>query len=69
MPIYDSLQPALEAWGASRLLNSTILMLVCIPGLALLSEAIRRSSSPRVGRDRVFGRLQALWRAPSGSAS
>jgi hypothetical protein len=60
MPLLFALQPILVAWGASRFTMSAILMLVCGPGLAWLSEIIHRGGRIREWRDRAFRSLQAI---------
>ena len=64
MPVFYLLYPVLTGWGASRLATSAILMVVCVPGLAWLSEVIHRTGWPRSSRDRVFGHLD---RTPGGA--
>jgi hypothetical protein len=68
MPIVFALQPALAAAGVSRIATSAILMIVSVPGLGLLSEALHRGIQSRMWRDRLFARFQIMYRSSFGSS-
>ena len=55
MPLYYALWPVLGSW--SPILRSTVYMVICLPGLAWASEAIRTVVRPRELRERVAARF------------
>ena len=57
MPVVYALQPVLEAWGLSRNVNAAALMVVCIFGLALLSQALHRVIKVQRWRDLIWARI------------
>jgi hypothetical protein len=54
MPVYYLLQPVLAAWTTSYWTRVGIQLLVCLPGLALMSEGVVRVVRPGQLRGRVF---------------
>lgn len=54
MPVYSLLQPVLAAWTTSYWTRVGIQLLVCLPGLALMSEGIVAVVRPGQLRGRVF---------------
>jgi hypothetical protein len=60
MPIFFALDPILIGWGLSPVERSAIHLAICLPGLAIVSEIVRRTVRPRELRDRLragFGPL------------
>jgi hypothetical protein len=68
MPVYYLLQPVLAAWTASYWTRVGILLLVCLPGLALLSEGIVAVVRPGQLRGRAFEWITMRGR-PGGQAA
>jgi hypothetical protein len=64
MPLIAALLPFLNAWGFSRPLRSALLLIICLPVLACLSEMLRRSVRPQVLRDQLWARLQRSTGGP-----
>jgi hypothetical protein len=60
MPVYYLLHPLLDRWTNSYAIRAAVNLIVCWPGLTLLSEGVRRLVQPRALRDRL--------RQPGGSA-
>ena len=60
MPIYYFLDARLGAWTASRPLQLVIRVVVCLFGLVLASEVIRRAVRPKELRDWMFGRAHRV---------
>ena len=54
MPVYYAIAPLVEAHASSGLVRSAVLLTVCLPGLALLSEGVRRVVRPVALRDRLY---------------
>jgi fucose 4-O-acetylase-like acetyltransferase len=54
MPVYFLLQPVLAAWSTSYWTRVAIQLLVCLPGLAVMSEGIIVVVGPGALRDRLF---------------
>ena len=54
MPVYFAIAPWVEAHASSGFMRSAIFLTVCLPGLALFSEGVRRIVRPVALRDRVF---------------
>ena len=54
MPVYFAIAPWVEAHASSGFMRSAIFLMVCLPGLALFSEGVRRIVRPVALRDRVF---------------
>jgi hypothetical protein len=59
MPLVFGLTPIINGLGATRVVRSLILLVVCLPGLALLSEVLKRMVQLDKLRETVYGRLQA----------
>ena len=57
MPVYYALHPVLVSWGLGYWARVGVQLVVCLPGLALLSEAIRALVRPDRLRARVFETL------------
>jgi peptidoglycan/LPS O-acetylase OafA/YrhL len=57
MPILGVMEPIVKGWTDSAPLQSAVYMLVCLPGLAIVSEGLRRVVRPRELRDRLYARL------------
>jgi hypothetical protein len=55
MPLYYLLQPVLAGWTASYWTRVIILLLVCLPGLALVSEGIIAIVRPERLRAQILG--------------
>jgi peptidoglycan/LPS O-acetylase OafA/YrhL len=68
MPIYYFLTPVLAAWTTSYWMRVAILLLVCLPGLALLSEGIVAVVRPEQLRRRVFEHINMRGRLGSQTA-
>jgi peptidoglycan/LPS O-acetylase OafA/YrhL len=68
MPVYYLLQPVLAGWTASYWTRVGILLLVCLPGLALLSEGIVAVVRPGQLRGRAFEWITMRGR-PGGQAA
>jgi len=68
MPIYYLLTPVLAAWTTSYWMRVVIQLLVCLPGLALLSEGIVAVVRPEQLRRRVFESINMRGR-PRGQAA
>jgi hypothetical protein len=62
-PVLFALEPILIGWDISRGVRSLVLVLVCVPGLGLLSEWLRRTLNVRKLRDHAYQRLSG-WKAP-----
>jgi hypothetical protein len=54
MPVYFLLQPVLAAWTTSYWTRVVIQLLVCLPGLAVMSEGLIVIVAPGLLRGRVF---------------
>ena len=63
MPVLFALTPLLSRLELSRGLLSVVLTTICLPGLGMLSEVLRRTLQMRRLRDRVYRRLSG-WREP-----
>jgi hypothetical protein len=63
MPVLFALEPMLVRWDVSLGVRSLVLVIVCVPGLGLLSELLRRALRTRKLRDQVYQRL-AGWKEP-----
>jgi surface polysaccharide O-acyltransferase-like enzyme len=57
MPLFRAMEPVVTEWTHSQALRSVIYIVVCLPGLALFSEAVRRVVRPRELRARLSARL------------
>jgi hypothetical protein len=68
MSICYVLTPVLAAWTTSYWMRVVILLLVCLPGLALLSEAIIAVVRPGQLRRRVFEHIDMRGRLGSQAA-
>jgi peptidoglycan/LPS O-acetylase OafA/YrhL len=68
MPVYYVLYPVLAAWTTSYWMRVVILLLVCLPGLALVSEGIIHLVRPGSLRGRVFERFNRRGRIGGQSA-
>ena len=68
MPVYYLLQPVLAGWTASYWTRVGLLLLVCLPGLALLSEGIVAVVHPGQLRRRAFEWITMRGR-PGGQAA
>jgi Acyltransferase family len=55
MPVYFLLDPVLASWTTSYWTRVVILLLVCLPGLAVVSERIVTIVDPERLRVRIFG--------------
>ena len=67
MPLYNRMLVLNHTWGLGRPMRSTVFMIVCLPGLALASEALYWAIRPRDLRDRVYQRLRPYL--PGASAN
>jgi acetyltransferase-like isoleucine patch superfamily enzyme/peptidoglycan/LPS O-acetylase OafA/YrhL len=65
MPAYYALGPVVWTWGTSRGFHSVVLMVVCVPGLGLLSEALHRLIQPRDLREHLYERLRRRAAQPA----
>ena len=65
MPVYYAVGSWLTRLEVSRGLRSAILGIICVPGLALVSEALHRTIHPRELRDRIYARLTHRAGAPA----
>jgi fucose 4-O-acetylase-like acetyltransferase len=68
MPVYYLLQPVLAAWTASYWTRVGIQLIVCLPGLALVSEGIVAVVRPGQLRGRVYEWID-LRRRPGAHAA
>jgi hypothetical protein len=59
MPVFYAVAPWLIARGVSHPIRAGILVAICMPGLALVSEAVRKVTRPRELRERVLRRRAA----------
>ncbi len=59
MPLFRAIEPVVRQWTSGSGMRSAIYMIVCLPGLALLSEGVQRLVRPRDLRDRLYVRVQA----------
>jgi carbonic anhydrase/acetyltransferase-like protein (isoleucine patch superfamily) len=66
MPVFYGLQPVLRSWGLSRPVESAIMIAVCMPGLALISEVLHRGDRLREWRDWLFVAVQTRARVLRG---
>ena len=57
MPLFRAIEPVVTEWTQSQALRSVTYMAVCLPGLALFSEAVRQVVRPRELRARLYARL------------
>ena len=55
MPVYFLLDPVLASWTTSYWTRVVILLVICLPGLAVLSEGIISVVQPERLRTRIFG--------------
>ena len=60
MPLYYALLPLMMRWQIRGAARSDIYFVLCLPGLALVSEAVRRVVQPHELRDRLYARLHRL---------
>jgi hypothetical protein len=60
MPLYYALVPLMTRWRIFGAARSAIYFVLCLPGLAILSAAIRRIVQPRDLRERLHARLQKI---------
>ena len=60
MPVYYALWPVVYRMPGSRAVHSAILMIVCLIGLGLLSELLRKLIRPIELRQRVYASLRRL---------
>lgn len=67
MPVYYALLPLMPRDVFGRPFRSAILMVVCLPGLALVSEVIHRFVRVQALRDCAFARLSRVagWAGPA----
>ena len=57
MPLYTAVLPVMLRWSIGPVARSAILFVLCLPGLAVLSEGIRWVVRPRQLRERIYARL------------
>lgn len=57
MPVYYVLVPPFAEWIPNRSVRATVFMIICLPGLALVSEGVRHLIRPRELRLAVAARL------------
>lgn len=57
MPVYYVMRFYMERWHFNRIVDSAIYLVICLPGLALLSEGVRKLIRPRELRQRIAGRM------------
>jgi peptidoglycan/LPS O-acetylase OafA/YrhL len=60
MPLYYALVPLMMRWQITGAARSGIYLVLCLPGLALVSEAVRYVVQPQELRKRLYARLQRL---------
>lgn len=60
MPVIYLLQPIMEAQVASQPLRIVLMLAICLPGLALVSEGLARLVDVKQLRDRTWGLLHRL---------
>jgi hypothetical protein len=58
MPLYFAVAPIVMRWHLHRAAGSTIYFILCLAGLAWLSEGIRHVVQPRVLREKLYEQLQ-----------
>jgi acetyltransferase-like isoleucine patch superfamily enzyme len=63
MPVLFALTPLLSQLDLSRGVRSLALAIICVPGLGLLSEVLRKALQIRKLRDQVYRRLSG-WKEP-----
>jgi hypothetical protein len=67
MPVYYAVAPALRAAGFSRLLTSVLMMIILLPGLALVSEVVKRLVRPVALRERLYALVETPPESRTGA--
>jgi peptidoglycan/LPS O-acetylase OafA/YrhL len=67
MPLFFLIAPTVTAWTPDPALRSIVYMVVCLPGLGLLSELVRAGVRPREWRDKAYARLFRVRLSPDAS--